>query len=1679
MKNIIFFMLLLFSNTVYSQLNDEFADGDFSSNPNWTGSNSGADFSIINNRLRSNSNTASSSFYLSTANNLAMNVKWEFWVNIQFNPSGSNYADIYLISDKADLKNAAINGYFIRIGGTDDEISLFKRSGAASGSTKLIDGVNGILNSSNNTIKVKVSRSDTGIFILERETGSTNSGFYTEGTMTDISFTNSGHFGIFIQQSSPTFFQKHFFDDFKILPLVADTSPPELNGISVLNAETLELSFNEIMDSISIKKPANFNLSNYDGSISSVSTSIDPAKYRLGLSKPLNTGNYTLKISGVKDRAGNLISTKDTISFPYVKPYSAIAGDIIINEIFADPGPQIDLPSVEFVELYNTTKETISIKTWKFSDQSSISTLGEISMDPESFLILCAKSDTAEFKKFGKVLGISPWPSLNNSGDQIVLKNVQNITIDSLSYSDQWHRDPVKRQGGWSLERADPKSICAGAFNWYSSKDSTGGSPGKINSTNISGYDLMELKADSLTRTSDSTLIVYFNKHLANLPVKNESFQLIPDDPRIKEIRNDSEFKQTTLIFNKKFLPGTSYQLKISELKDCSGVNINNSKSLSFKIPDLPKPAPERTDTAHIYITEIFADPSPEIGLPLAEFIEIFNTGTDTVNLAEWSLSDIQTKAIMKKLLLPPKQYLILCPLSDTVQYKDFGKVLGLSPWPSLNNNSEQIVLKSFRNRLVDSVFYSASWYGDDVKKQGGWTLERIDPLSGCSGIFNWSASTDKSGGTPGRLNSVHISHYDILNFKADSLNKTSDSTLTVYFNKAPDTSGINKENFRLSPEAGSDLKIMHTSDQKKLKLIFSEKFKPGTNYLLNLSNLKDCNGNSIQVPEPLKFSIPEIPKPPAEPLRTDTVKLIITEIFADPSPEIALPLVEFIEVYNPGKDTADLSGWSISDLQSKAIFKKFKLPPQQYLIICPEADSSQYKAMGRTLGINPWPSLNNSSDQISLKSFNGRSVDSVSYSSVWYKDLKKKAGGWSLEKADLSENSCKGFYNWGASDDPKGGTPGQPNSLSAPIKNLKIDTLKLISDSSFSISFSSIPDTNNFKLSNFTLSNQMGNPEKLTVDPGYHTIDLVFKEKFKEGNRYELKIDSLISCSGLHIQGSDAQITFEIPAIAEKDYPLIISEIMADPSPVRGLPEAEYVELFNPTEKPVELAGLKFGSSFTFSKGELKAGAFLILCAVADSARFKQHGSVQGIQTWPGLKNNADMLTLSNNKGREIHRVEFKQAWYKDPEKQKGGYSLELIDPGSICPAFQNWAASRDSLGGSPGRTNSLFQVNNTPESLKLTEIELLDSLTLLLGFNKSIDSLRASNPENYSLNNGAGKASLALPLGPEFNKVRIKFDKNLSRGMNYSLVVDNVCDCRNTLIKAEFNKLEFFYPKKIEKNDILLTEILFNPRPGGADFVEIYNNTEYPVDLKEISLGKSSGDNLSSLFRISTKQTLLEPGKYLALSPDPDNIRKEYLAKHPNQILKMSAFPAFNDDSGTAILISNNKQVDRLSYQEKMHFPLLKNVEGTSLERRKLNQATDEPGNLRSATTASGGASPGYQNSQYSDELPDTESFKLVSKTFSPDNDGFEDFIEMKYRFDESGSIANVSVFNDRGQAVKKILKNYTLNAEGSFQWDGFDENSQLAPAGIYIIHAEVFNTKGNTKIFKRSFALAGKFK
>ena len=80
-------------------------------------------------------------------------------------------------------------------------------------------------------------------------------------------------------------------------------------------------------------------------------------------------------------------------------------------------------------------------------------------------------------------------------------------------------------------------------------------------------------------------------------------------------------------------------------------------------------------------------------------------------------------------------------------------------------------------------------------------------------------------------------------------------------------------------------------------------------------------------------------------------------------------------------------------------------------------------------------------------------------------------------------------------------------------------------------------------------------------------------------------------------------------------------------------------------------------------------------------------------------------------------------------------------------------------------------------------------------------------------------------------------------------------------------------------------------------------------------------------------------------------------------------------------------------------------------------------------------------------------------------------------RYKFDEPGYVANVTIFDARGRKVKLLVSNEMLAVEGYFTWDGLNDANQKASIGMYIVFIEVFNLNGKVSHFKKTCVVASK--
>ncbi len=277
-----------------------------------------------------------------------------------------------------------------------------------------------------------------------------------------------------------------------------------------------------------------------------------------------------------------------------------------------------------------------------------------------------------------------------------------------------------------------------------------------------------------------------------------------------------------------------------------------------------------------------------------------------------------------------------------------------------------------------------------------------------------------------------------------------------------------------------------------------------------------------------------------------------------------------------------------------------------------------------------------------------------------------------------------------------------------------------------------------------------------------------------------------------------------------------------------------------------------------------------------------------------------------------------------------------------------------------------------------------------------------------------------------------------------------------------------------------MVINEILFNPWIGGVDFVEIFNRSDKIIDVGELKIATRDNDTgeLKSLCQFSSSTHLLLPLGYLVLSIDPQKVIDQYPASNPHRFIRLNEMPAYSNTEGTAVLLDKwYNIIDELRYDESMHFSLLQDVEGVSLERLNPDKLSMDPANWHSAAETVGFATPGSGNSQFTPESESSLSVWVEPEVFSPDNDGYNDFVQVFYDFDEPGYIANVIVFDSQGRRVRYLNNNELLGTTGSFIWDGENDAGEKASIGIYVFFIEVFNTRGEVNGYKKTCVLARK--
>ena len=739
--NISFLILPLLS---FSQVQEDFTDGDFSANPSWTGTT--ATFNInASNQLQLN-DVATNSSYLVTPHNLTTidNKEWRLYAKQSFAGSTSNFSKIYLTAASADLSTNP-DGYYILLGEslTTDAVRLFKSVGGVS--SEICAGTAGAIASSAN-VGIRVVRDNAGNWDLYVDyTGGINYVFQSTGVdASNLLGTHAGFMCVYTSSNATKF----YYDDIYIGDEVVDTQAPTVSSTAVINSTNVDLLFNEAIDQISGETVSNYAINPANVVVSATRDAGNFALIHLSLQTPLvNGASNEVTISNVEDISGNSV-VHDAI-FTFLQAQTPEKGDVIISEFMSDPSPVLGLPECEFVEIYNRSDKIFNLNGWKIGDNASDGTIGNAWLVPGEYKILCGSTVV---DSFSNAVAVTSFPSLNNAGDDIVLKDNSLLILDKISYTDAWFQDDVKKEGGYSIELINPNDPCSDETNWSASNSTEGGTPSLQNSIYDVTPDTQAPTFKTLLATAPNLLEVTFSEGLDSLSLANALVSFNPNLTLTSTLMTENFPKSVIYTFEENLVGSQTYQITMNNVADC-WVNVTNLAG-NFVLPETPS-------AGDLVINEILFNPITS-GY---DFVEIRNNSTKWIDLYDLQLGNFDgdtisnLKLIEEHFILKEGEYAILTADSlSQLQVYPFaipGSFIQMS-MPSFNNDSGTVYLVN-NQFVVDKVSYLEDWHFQLLDDFDGKSLERIDPFGKSDDLRNWHTAAEAvSFASPGSQNSQY-----------------------------------------------------------------------------------------------------------------------------------------------------------------------------------------------------------------------------------------------------------------------------------------------------------------------------------------------------------------------------------------------------------------------------------------------------------------------------------------------------------------------------------------------------------------------------------------------------------------------------------------------------------------------------------------------------------------------------------------------------------------------------------------------------------------------------------------------------------------------------------------------------------------------------------------------------------
>jgi hypothetical protein len=539
----------------------------------------------------------------------------------------------------------------------------------------------------------------------------------------------------------------------------------------------------------------------------------------------------------------------------------------------------------------------------------------------------------------------------------------------------------------------------------------------------VGGGDEVPPTVNGIVTPNLTTVVVYYSETVEESSSEDITNYSIPGLTISAAVRDAALMSKVTLTVSG-MTETQAYVLNIDSVEDMAG-NTLDTGVFNFTCV-IPQPS-------HLVINEIMFDSAESND---AEWVELFNAGTQTVDLTGFGLVDNAPAHVHVIIpnghtIAPGAYFTVRFRIGDNFPFTPDFDGAGQVSW-QLDNSGDAVILYDGNSTVVDSVAYGVADPWPTAPHGTGPSLELLNPSYDNTIGSNWSASA-ATGGTPGAQNSVFTSntivHFALtettVNEGAGSYplavsitnpSETVATSVTVSYTSGDASDVGNFTSAVVTFPAGSsaeqtvDITITNDTVEELLESV-----------VFTLSNVTGGSNASIGAPSEFSLHIAD----------NDAVvpHIVINEINYNPI-ESGADVTEFIELYNQSNTSASLAGCYISDAVTFTFPAEASIAAYSYVVLAVNATE-----FSTAFGFAPdyvWTSggLSNDGETISLMHPSGQVIDTVTYDDVEPWPTAPDGSGPTLELVDDNSDNTLAT-SWQASL-ANGGTPKALNSVSA-----------------------------------------------------------------------------------------------------------------------------------------------------------------------------------------------------------------------------------------------------------------------------------------------------------------------------------------------------------------------------------------------------------------------------------------------------------------------------------------------------------------------------------------------------------------------------------------------------------------------------------------------------------------------